>query len=123
MTTSVCGHCFREIDSLDAPGTPGSCSCRAPELIESGQAKMRLEKRWLTGATVPEIRWYIAHELWLDLHDVVVTRAFFDFEARVAGERLSPEARTRTAALARAVRASCATLTSFRLTIDDGATP
>lgn len=67
LDAGVCGSCFRE------PG--GGCECGRPEKISQGQALLRLRSRWETSApTVPELRWYLAYELRVEIARIAIER-------------------------------------------------
>jgi len=96
LDAGVCGSCFRD---------PPLCTCSRPVTVSQGQALLRLRSRWEQSApTVPELRWYLAYELKVELRRVTIERPGpKHFLVRIAGPLTEP-ARWDLDRLARVVR-------------------
>lgn len=83
LDAGVCGSCFRD---------PPLCTCSRPVTVSQGQALLRLRSRWEQSApTVPELRWYLAYELKVELARVTIERpGRRHFVVRIAGPLTEP---------------------------------
>ena len=111
--TPVCEACYR-------PEVDCRCSCGFKEIVFPGSAKMKLQNLWLEiPPTVPEARWYVAHELGLDISAVTVGRQGRNYIAVVRGGDLTAATRADVPRLQRAIEALVEPTTEFWIEIRD----